>query len=917
MKENLQNNINENIQQEIIRNENIEQEEKEEEEKKEEEKEEEEKEEEEKEEEEKEKCFELCKTCEKSANSTSQNCLSCINNYHFIYNTLNCSDDSILYNYYLNSEDNKYHPCESPCETCNITGNNCLTCIDNYILKNNFCYEKCDSNKNLNSYLICVDNIFLTEKTQSELINEILNKGIQNYISDKSIIKGYNFNCQIFPYSEYVEAYITADENSLSKVYLNDCFLTLINYYKIDNINDIILFKIDTNITNSSVNYINYYVYHINGTQLDMNICYNNNNNITITKPIINQNLINFETAEFLSKSHIDSFDPTDNFFNDICFPFTNENNTDVIIKDRRNDYYQNISFCEKNCYFQQINFTEISIECSCNDSSSYDFDNLNFNNVKNAFISEIYPVNIFVVKCYKLFFSFKYIKINLGWWLLLSIIIIEIIILIIFIYYGFKEIMIIILIYQPKNNFNFDDNEKKNKNNNLFLLSNRSYNNNKDKKSAFSPKNNTSNFDDFIDNSNITNPPKKKLNLFDSYDFNSSNIGNESENIENESKNIENEPNKNDSLKKEEMEYKLNHDNLNYIRNHMDSDFNLIVKENKINKSNSIKYKNNSNKHVNFFDNYDKSSNEKKNIDKFKIKKNLSTKSLFLNKLKLDDFDKKSNKSYKTNKIIIYNNIDYLKSEKNELYTKTEENNIVNEEEKLDKNILFLSNDEIFKLNYEKNLQYETRTFFQIYWWYLSIQHIIINTFISKNFLEFRFINIFFFFESIALEMMLNALFYDDTYINKIYENEGMLNFISSIPKSIYSYLVSFLINFFLIKLSNSKAKILQMIKNVKNKYDYEILYKKILKKLKIKITIFFILSFLLLIFYYYYCGCFCAVFHNNQIFWLYGTLISFSFNLILPFFTCLISSILRYISLYYRCKILFNILKVYNFFL
>ena len=367
-----------------------------------------------------------------------------------------------------------------------------------------------------------------------------------------------------------------------------------------------------------------------------------------------------------------------------------------------------------------------------------------------------------------------------------------------------------------------------------------------------------------------------------------------------------------------------------------MDSNLHLISQENssiKINKNNSIKTKNNSIKtknnsikHVLFFDNYDKNSKNNniernKSSDNIQINKNLSSKSLFLKRLQLKDINENSNNNSKPNKIYIYDNNDYFKNENIDLFTnKTEDNNINNSKnkEKLkNKSILFLSYDEIFDLNYEDSLKYESRTFFQIYWWYLSIQHIIINTFISQNYLEFRYVNIFFFFESIALEMMLNALFYDDDYINEIYKNEGILDFISSIPKSIYSFLVTFLINFFLVKLSNSKAKILNLIKNVKNKNDYEIVYKNILKNLKIKLTIFFILSFILLVFYFYYCGCFCAVYHNNQFFWFYGTLISFSFNLVIPFFTCFISSILRYISIYYKYKTIYNILKIYNFFL
>ena len=53
---------------------------------------------------------------------------------------------------------------------------------------------------------------------------------------------------------------------------------------------------------------------------------------------------LNMESAKDFSTQGIDVFNAKDNFFNDICHPFSNKNCTDIIINDRRTDIYQNIS---------------------------------------------------------------------------------------------------------------------------------------------------------------------------------------------------------------------------------------------------------------------------------------------------------------------------------------------------------------------------------------------------------------------------------------------------------------------------------------------------------------------------------------------------------------------------------------------
>ena len=67
------------------------------------------------------------------------------------------------------------------------------------------------------------------------------------------------------------------------------------------------------------------------------------------------------------------------------------------------------------------------------------------------------------------------------------------------------------------------------------------------------------------------------------------------------------------------------------------------------------------------------------------------------------------------------------------------------------------------------------------------------------------------------------------------------------------------------------------------------------LLKCLKIKFILYFILSFLLLICFWYYLGTFCAVYKNTQIYLIKDTLISFATSMIYPFVINLIPGLFR----------------------
>ena len=127
---------------------------------------------------------------------------------------------------------------------------------------------------------------------------------------------------------------------------------------------------------------------------------------------------------------------------------------------------------------------------------------------------------------------------------------------------------------------------------------------------------------------------------------------------------------------------------------------------------------------------------------------------------------------------------------------------------------------------------------------------------------------------------------------MHKIYVDEGSFNFIYHIPQILYSSVISSVIRFIINFLSLSEKNILKLREEKENKKER---FGKILKCLKIKFILLFILEFLFLICFWYYLGCFCAVYRNTQSHLLKDTLTSFGTSLIYPFGICLLPGALR----------------------
>ena len=166
-------------------------------------------------------------------------------------------------------------------------------------------------------------------------------------------------------------------------------------------------------------------------------------------------------------------------------------------------------------------------------------------------------------------------------------------------------------------------------------------------------------------------------------------------------------------------------------------------------------------------------------------------------------------------------------------------------------------------------------------------------------------------------ISFFLNALFYTDDYISDAYHNDGVLDFISGLPKSFYSFLATLLLTNLLKMLSNSKSELMKLIRENSKDKDYINMINAKLKKLKIKLIIYFILIFILGLLFLYYVSAFCAVYRYSQKYWFFGFLESFGMDFLFAFVTCLILSLLRFIAIRKKIKFLLVIYNILGIFL
>ena len=271
----------------------------------------------------------------------------------------------------------------------------------------------------------------------------------------------------------------------------------------------------------------------------------------------------------------------------------------------------------------------------------------------------------------------------------------------------------------------------------------------------------------------------------------------------------------------------------------------------------------------------------------------------------------KKRRKKIKSNKnIVVFNNINNNQISNSQSYFKIiNQNKIINEKNKeryLTENnikkkeikyeLYNFTNEELNALPYDLACKYDKRTYFQYYISLLKQKHLIFFTFFNFNDYNIFILKLSLFLSSFALYFAVNAVFFTDETMHNIYKGDSGI--ISQISNIFYSTIISCIINIIIKKLGLSNDSIVKIKQNpdiMQGLKQSNIL----LKKLKIKFGIFFILNFLLISFFWYFITAFCAVYKNTQNILIENTFASFALSLVYPLGINLIPGILRIYSL------------------
>ena len=545
-------------------------------------------------------------------------------------------------------------------------------------------------------------------------------------------------------------------------------------------------------------------------------------------------------------------------YYNDICYSYSSDRGFDVTLNDRKQEYSDNnMSLCEENCEFASYNETKKQVECLCEIKIDLPLiSEMSIDKNKLYQFMDIKNVaNLDILKCYNVVLSKDGLIKNIGFYFCIPSMIMYLVCLISFMVKDYRILKVFVHNFViAKENLNYYELRKKRER---------------------------------------ERPKKRKyelpiiLQIFEAKNIEISNA------LENEG---------------------ISHRNRN-IGN--------LIKENTTN----VSLKSKANKEI-ILEKEDIKNQNKNNEAKEKIKNfliiNQIKKRLNINTKKepsspIDIIPKK-----KRNQQLTENNSTFNDNATNDL-DDLDFNEVrpmeVKKDGKLTKkdidriNLIFKYNDyELNDLSYNKALKSDHRTYPQYYFSRLKTNHMIFQI-LNTNDYNSRIIKIYLCFCNFALTYSVNALFFNDNTMHKIYLDGGDYNFIYQLPQILYSTGVSTVIQQLLNFLALSENAILE-VKKEKILKNLKLKRQSVLRILFCKFLLFFNFSFFFMMISFYYLICFCAVYKNTQFHLIKDTLISYSTSLLTPLGLNLIPGIFRIRALRKKKPMMYKFSKILQLF-
>jgi len=687
---------------------------------------------------------------------------------------------------------------------------------------------------------------------------------------------------------------------------------------------------------------------------------------------------IDLDTILYGKKLGIDLFDPYSSFLNDICFKFTSEKGTDVTLESRVEDYYQNITFCDdkESSHYLSYNYSSekntFTYRCAFGFYAS-EADKSSYLDIIDSELKSLVSVSNFkVITCYRQFLNLRDIIKNYGGMTCIIVLVVQIVCFLIFCFSGIKPIQnklndLFIMgaslikkmiqsrgikVKNPKNNKNKKNKKGKQKKKfNLWgaVISILKKKNIKIQKQE-QPKQQKKN----------SNPPKKGKNRksvnLEIKDDDIKEIKENKEGIEinNENKDviqkkagkkekkrkskISNKKGKEKDKEKENDEIKIEDINLEENINIEKIEKKPTDKVKKKQKKKNLISKSSmpSESKEDTLNTTDKSVEEKGNMLEKNVKKGGKKKSKKLSKsslqkgvglLKSDDNEDEENKKdihLEQTKIISNNSSDNSKNksiskfketpkkETDSKYTKYTE-----DDKKSDKSVIYdYEPDELNELPLDKAIDHDKRSFCSYYWDILKFCHIILNVFLRNKDYNLFVVKLGLLLMTFPINLTFNIFFYTNKSIeiNYIKTMDDISMVRDNMSKTIYSSVLSttLLIMLKLLALTHKSVKALRKIKDVGFAQKKSVC---VLRCIKIRITLYFILSFGFLIIFGFYNLCFCAIFENTQKEVVKSTFSSWLISLSYPFIICFFTSTFRSLSFRWNSRCLYVIKLLMQF--
>ena len=364
------------------------------------------------------KCYHTCKSCNTGGNNLNHNCIECNENLPFIIiknKNFNCYENCSYYYYF--DEENNFH--------CTLN----YSCPKEYpkLLENNTECFKYDNEDLIN--ILLSDN----ERNLTKYYDNILNGIEKIFISDNYDTTNLdNGKDKIIETEKLIITFTTIQNqknninNNITKIDLGECEIKLRKFYNISINESLYIKKIDVNQDEMKTLKVEYDVYAKlfgnNLVKLNLSVC--GKSKISISIPMI----IN---------GHLDKFNSSSGYYNDICYTTTSEDGTDILLKDRQKEFIErDYVVCQEDCDFSEYDYETFVAKCVCEakeSDESYADMNINqakildnFKNIKNL-------INFNFLICYKKLLCKKGILNNVGCYIILLIILFHIITIFVF----------------------------------------------------------------------------------------------------------------------------------------------------------------------------------------------------------------------------------------------------------------------------------------------------------------------------------------------------------------------------------------------------------------------------------------------------------------------------------------------------